>query len=205
MAMATRTIRFQLPSLVTRCQSSEPIKQIQIQQRPRGGDLAENGKIVLQPRLCTLRSYGSEPGAMVVARKDGGDGGGGGGGGSEAELATPFFETLNDYIESSKKSQDFETISGRLAMIVFAATVAEEVVTGNSLFKKLDVEGLSEAIGAGLGAMGFAAIFAWLTISRNRVGRIFTVSCNSFIDSLVDQIVDGLFYDTEPSDWSDDL
>ncbi|KFK32850.1 hypothetical protein AALP_AA6G295100 [Arabis alpina] len=196
MAMATRTIRCQLPSLITRCESSEPIKQIQIQQRPRGGDLAENGKIVLQPRLCTLRSYGSE---MVVTRKDGGDGG------SETEIASPFFETLTDYIESSKKSQDFETISGRLAMIVFAATVAEEVVTGNSLFKKLDVEGLSEAIGAGLGAMGFAAIFAWLTISRNRVGRIFTVSCNSFIDSLVDQIVDGLFYDTEPSDWSDEI
>ncbi|CAA7042000.1 unnamed protein product [Microthlaspi erraticum] len=204
MAMATRAIRYQLPfprSTVPRCESSEPTKQIQIQQRPRGGDLAENGKIVLQPRLCTLRSYGSE---MVVARKDGGDGGGGGGG-SEPELASPFFETLTDYIESSKKSQDFETISGRLAMIVFAATVAEEVVTGNSLFKKLDVEGLSEAIGAGLGAMGFAAVFAWLTISRNRVGKIFTVSCNSFIDSLVDQIVDGLFYDTEPSDWSDEI
>ncbi|VVB02471.1 unnamed protein product [Arabis nemorensis] len=199
MAMATRAIRCQLPSLITRCDSSEPIKQIQIQQRPRGSDLAENGKILLQPRLCTLRSYGSE---MVVARKDGGYGGGGG---SETEIASPFFETLTDYIESSKKSQDFETISGRLAMIVFAATVAEEVVTGNSLFKKLDVEGLSEAIGAGLGAMGFAAIFAWLTISRNRVGRIFTVSCNSFIDSLVDQIVDGLFYDTEPSDWSDEI
>ncbi|CAG7866582.1 unnamed protein product, partial [Brassica rapa] len=199
MAMATRAIRCQLPSLVTRCESSEPIKQIQIQQRPRGGDLAENGKIVLQPRLCTLRSYGSE---MIVAKKDGG---GGGDEGSEVELASPFFETLTDYIESSKKSQDFETISGRLAMIVFAATVAEEVVTGNSLFKKLDVEGLSEAIGAGLGAMGCAAVFAWLTISRKRVGRIFTVSCNSFIDSLVDQIVDGLFYDTKPSDWSDEI
>ena len=111
MAMATRAIRCQVPSLVTRCESSEPIKQIQIQQRPRGGDLAENGKIVLQPRLCTLRSYGSE---MIVAKKDGGRGGDEG---SEVELASPFFETLTDYIESSKKSQDFETISGRLAMV----------------------------------------------------------------------------------------
>lgn len=113
MAMATRAIRYQLPlprSVGPRCESSEPIKQVQIQQRPRGGDLAENGKIVLQPRLCTLRSYGSD---MVIAKKDGGDGGGG----SEVELASPFFETLTDYIESSKKSQDFETISGRLAMV----------------------------------------------------------------------------------------
>lgn len=115
MAMATRAIRCQLPSprsLSPRCESSEPIKQIQIQQRPRGGDLAENGKIVLQPRLCTLRSYGSD---MVIAKRDGGDGGGG----SEVDLSSssPFFETLTDYIESSKKSQDFETISGRLAMV----------------------------------------------------------------------------------------
>jgi len=52
---------------------------------------------------------------MVIAKKDGGDGGGGG---SDVELASPFFETLTDYIESSKKSQDFETISGRLAMVI---------------------------------------------------------------------------------------
>lgn len=51
---------------------------------------------------------------MIVAKKDGG---GGGDEGSEVELASPFFETLTDYIESSKKSQDFETISGRLAMV----------------------------------------------------------------------------------------
>lgn len=41
---------------------------------------------------------------------------------------------------------------------MFAATVTEEIVTGNSLFKKLDVEGLSEAIAAGLGAMGCADV-----------------------------------------------
>lgn len=114
--MATRAIRPSPRLSVTRCESSEPIKQIQIQQRPRGGDSAENGKIVLQPRLCTLRSYGSE---MIVAKKDGVIGGGGGDEGSEVELASPFFETLTDYIESSKKSQDFETISGRLAMVKY--------------------------------------------------------------------------------------
>ena len=31
--------------------------------------------------------------------------------------APPFFASLADYIESSRKSQDFETISGRLAMV----------------------------------------------------------------------------------------
>lgn len=53
---------------------------------------------------------------MIVAKKD--VVGGGDEGSDEVELASPFFETLTDYIESSKKSQDFETISGRLAMVV---------------------------------------------------------------------------------------
>ncbi|XP_010526633.1 PREDICTED: stress enhanced protein 2, chloroplastic [Tarenaya hassleriana] len=202
MATVARLIRCQLPrsrSVVPRSQSSEPIQQLQVQ-RSRSGDLVENGNIVLQPRLCTLRSYGSDRGPVIVARRDGS-----GDGGAAVEEASPFFETLSEYIESSKKSQDFEIITGRIAMIVFAATVTEEIVTGNSVFKKLDVEGLSEAIGACLGAMGCAAIFAWLTIARNRVGGIFTVSCNSFIDSLIDQIVDGLFYESELSDWADDV
>ncbi len=117
----------------------------------------------------------------------------------------PFFATLSEYIESSKKSQDLEIISGRLAMIVFAGTVTMEVVTGNSLFRKMDLQGIAEAAGVCLGAVTCAAVFAWFSSARNRVGRIFAIKCNTLIDSLIDQIVDGLFYDTELSDWSDEL
>ncbi|CAK7337929.1 unnamed protein product [Dovyalis caffra] len=159
---------------------------------------AENGKIVLQPRLCTLRSYGQDGYGVVKIspRKDGGD---------HEKVVSPFFETLSEYIESSKKSQDFEIISGRLAMIVFAATVTTEVVTGNSVFRKMDLQGIAEAVGVCLGAVTCAAIFAWFSSARNRVGRIFTIGCNTFIDSLIDEIVDGLFYESEPSDWSDEI
>ncbi|KAG5245268.1 stress enhanced protein [Salix suchowensis] len=161
-------------------------------------NIAENGKIMLQPRLCTLRSYGQDGFGVVKtsARKECGD---------HDEAVSPFFETLSEYIESSKKSQDFEIISGRLAMIVFAATVTTEVVTGNSVFRKMDLEGIEEAVGVCLGAVTGAAIFAWFSSARSRVGRIFTIGCNTFIDSLIDEIVDGLFYDTEPSDWSDEI
>lgn len=72
------------------------------------GELSlEDGKIVLQPRLCTLRSYSSDrlSTAVIRTRRD-----------SSGE-ASPFFETLSKYIESSKKSHDFEIISGRLAMV----------------------------------------------------------------------------------------
>ncbi|XVF61753.1 hypothetical protein PTKIN_Ptkin08bG0155900 [Pterospermum kingtungense] len=148
----------------------------------------ENGKIVLQPRLCTLRSYGSDRGGVLKTRRE------------EGDEVSPFFETLSEYIESTQKSQDFEIISGRFAMIVFAATVITELVTGNTLFRKMDLQGIAEAVGVCLGAMTCAAAFAWLSSARNKVGRIFTVSCNSFIDSVIDQIVDGLFYESDASD-----
>ncbi|CAK9142271.1 unnamed protein product [Ilex paraguariensis] len=89
--------------------------------------------------------------------------------------------------------------------ICLQGTVAMEVVTGNSLFRKMDVQGIAEAAGVCLGAITCAAMFAWFSSARSRVGRIFTLSCNTFIDSLIEQIVDGLFYDGEPSDRSDEM
>ncbi|GMH06643.1 hypothetical protein Nepgr_008483 [Nepenthes gracilis] len=156
----------------------------------------EKVKIVLQPRLCTLRSYASDRGGVIRTRRNGDDGG---------DDLSPFLVNLYEYIESSKKSHDFEIISGRLAMLVFAATIGVEFVTGNSVFRKMDFQGIAEAAGVCLGAVTCAAIFAWFSSARSKVGRIFTLSCNSFIDSLIDNIVDGLFYESEFSDWSDEI
>ena len=69
-----------------------------------------NTNIVLQPRLCTLRSYGSDRFGVIKTPREGGDD------------VSPFFAALSDYIESSKKSQDFEIISGRLAMVWYLYT-----------------------------------------------------------------------------------
>ncbi|CAA0806411.1 Stress enhanced protein 2- chloroplastic [Striga hermonthica] len=159
-------------------------------QRLRGA--AEGGgKIVLQPRVCTLRSFGGERGGGVIRAN------------VENEVSR-FFGTLSDYVESSKKSHDFEIMSGRLAMIVFAATVGVEIVTGNSVFRKLDLQGLEEGAGACLAAIASAATFAWFSSNRKKVGSIFTTGCNTFIDALVDQIVDGLFYETDINDCPND-
>lgn len=70
-----------------------------------------NAKLMLQPRLCTLRSYGEDRFAVVKTRKDG------------VDEVSPFFETLSEYIESSKKSHDFEIISGRLAMVRISSSI----------------------------------------------------------------------------------
>ncbi|KAK7358916.1 hypothetical protein VNO77_00857 [Canavalia gladiata] len=194
---ATRVTHCQLRSgrpAVRAREQGGPVQVTIPKLKPAEADQGTNTNIVLQPRLCTLRSYGSDRVGVIKTRKEGGDD------------VSPFFATLSEYIESSKKSHDFEIISGRLAMLVFAATVTMEVVTGNSVFRKMDIEGITEAGGVCLGAVTCAALFAWFSSARNRVGRIFTVSCNAFIDSVIDQIVDGLFYDNEESgDWSDEL
>ncbi|XP_077213623.1 stress enhanced protein 2 [Tasmannia lanceolata] len=151
----------------------------------------QSAKILLQPRLCTLRSYGSGRDDLVRTRRD-------------ADVS-PFLASLSDYIENSRKTQDFEIFSGRLAMVVFAGAMTVEVVTGNSLFRKMDLQGIAEAGGVCLGAIICAAAFAWFSSARTRVGRIFTLGCNTFVDSLIDNLIDGLFYENELSDWSDEL
>ncbi|KAK9713329.1 hypothetical protein RND81_06G020100 [Saponaria officinalis] len=193
-------------SRVIHCEMQPPaVPKQQTAASPRlGSESPDQVKIVLQPRLCTLRSYGpSHRGSGIIKTltrsKDFGDDFSNGG----EEPMSPFFANLYEYIESSKKSQDFEIITGRLAMIVFAATIGLELATGNSVFKKMDVQGLAEGLGACLASVTCAAAFAYSSSARKRVGRIFTLSYNAFIDTLIDNIIDGLFYDDD-GDGDDD-
>ncbi|XP_042410530.1 stress enhanced protein 2, chloroplastic-like [Zingiber officinale] len=162
-----------------------PTRGVRLPEPPAGG-----GKIVLQPRLCTLRSYGgNDAGVMRKSEKD----------------ASPFFASLADYIESSRKSQQFEIASGRLAMVALAAAVSVELVTGNSIFKKLDLQQIAEAGGVCVAVIVCAATFAWISSARTRIRQMITLGCNSFVDSLIDSAVEALFCDSELSDWSDEM
>ncbi|XP_028755140.1 stress enhanced protein 2, chloroplastic-like [Neltuma alba] len=197
MASSARVAHCQLRPPAPSVRSKEQFVPGQIPvPKPKPAEL-EATNIVLQPRLCNLRSYGSDrSGGVIRTRNDGVD---------AADDVSPFFATLSEYIESSRKSHDFEIISGRLAMLVFAGTLTMEIVTGNSVFRKMEMEGIVEAGGVCLGAVAFAAIFAWFSSARNRVSKAFTIGCNTFIDSVIDRIVDSLFYESELSDWSDEL
>jgi hypothetical protein len=75
--------------------------------KPRSPNLTTEAdkKIILQPRLCTLRSYGPDIRDAVVKLE------------RQSDDASQFFASLTNYIESSKKSHDYETIIGRLAMV----------------------------------------------------------------------------------------
>lgn len=113
MATVARAIRSELlsnkPEAIPRRElgGQAPVQRVKLD------GLAEN-KILLQPRLCTLRSYGSDRGGVLKTRKE------------EAETppeggeVSSFYDILSEYIESSKKSQDFEIISGRLAMVLIS-------------------------------------------------------------------------------------
>ncbi|KAI9116931.1 hypothetical protein K1719_011930 [Acacia pycnantha] len=199
MASPARVAHFQMRLLEPTVRSKEQLVPVQISiPKPKLVE-PEATNIVLQPRLCNLRSYSSDwSGSLIRTRKDDVDGG------ADDDVST-FFAMLSEYIESSQRSHDFEIISGRLAMMVFAGTVTMEIVTGNSVFRKMEVEGIVEAGGVCLGAVAFAAMFAWFSSARNRVSKMFKIGCNTFIDSVIDQIVDTLFYESELSDWSDEL
>lgn len=117
-----------------------------------------------------------------------------------------IFITLNIILVSSNMLHaTLVTLYILLLQVVFVGTITVETVTGNSVFRKMDLQGIAEAAGICLAAVSCAAIFACFSSARNRVGRIFTIGCNSFIDNLIDQIVDGLFYESELGDWSDDV
>lgn len=99
--------------------SDKPAAPLQVQ-KPKLVELpqtaTDNGKIVLQPRLCTLRSYSGDRLGVIKAKNIvNGD-----------DQVSPFFAILSEYIESSKKSQDFEIISGRLAMVRLTFSMASE-------------------------------------------------------------------------------
>lgn len=120
MALAARPVFCQLKSQkpAPAVQRPEPAP---IQKLPTPTTTDNNGKIVLQPRLCTLRSYGGDRAGVIKTKSGSGGGGDGAADGYGEGDVSMFFATLSEYIESSKNSQDFEIISGRLAMVFLSS------------------------------------------------------------------------------------
>ncbi|KAG6519371.1 hypothetical protein ZIOFF_022864 [Zingiber officinale] len=86
----------------------------------------------------------------------------------------------------------------RRLWVAFAAEVFVEVVAGNSIFKKLDLQQIAEAGGGVRGGHR-------LRSARTRIRQMITLGCNNFVDSLIDNAVEALFCDSELSDWFDEM
>lgn len=131
------------------------------------------------PKFTTLRPFG-EAGAGVMTGLEG-----------------SLFELLAANIEATADLKRFETLSGRLAMMAFFVAIGVEITTGNSVFKGIDVKELGQfAAFAGVAtvtAAGFA--FAWR--SRSDVASSLSKGALKLLDTAVDNVIDGLFYDDE--------
>lgn len=102
-----------------------------------------------------------------------------------------------DYTRLTHVLCRFETLSGRMAMMAFFFAIGVEIVTGNSIFKGIDVKELMQFAAlsglATLTAAGFA--FAWR--ARSDVASSLSKGALKLVDAAVDNVIDGLFYDDE--------
>lgn len=137
-------------------------------------------KVNLPPRMCTLREFGE---GMVAVDSD-------------AQVST-FFQSLAANIEFSAKVQDWEILSGRLAMMVFASAVLVEAVTGNSVFEKMDPQRLLEVCAAVLASIFVAAGFAVALQAKTRVAYTVSKGYENLMNTLIDNVIDSLLFDRE--------
>lgn len=131
------------------------------------------------PKFTTLRPFGD------------------GGAGVMSGLEGSLFELLAANIQATADLKRFETLSGRMAMLAFFVAIGVEIVTGNSVFKGIDVKELGQFAAlsglAALTAAGFA--FAWR--ARSDVASSLSRGALKLVDAAVDNVIDGLFYDEE--------
>lgn len=115
------------------------------------------------------------------------------------QTVSSFFRSLAANIEFSARIQDWEILSGRFAMMVFASAVLVEALTGSSVFEKLDPQRLIEICAAVvvsiLGAAGFALAWQAKTRAAYTMSKGYENLINAFIDNVIDEL---LFDDEEP-------
>jgi hypothetical protein len=131
------------------------------------------------PKFSTLRNFG-EGGAAVMSGLEG-----------------SVLELLAANVQATADLKRFETLSGRMAMMAFFVAIGIEVVTGNSVFKGIDIKDLGEFAAlsgvATLTAAGFA--FAWR--ARTDVASTLSKGALKLVDTAVDNMIDGLFFEED--------
>jgi len=145
------------------------------------------------PRHCTLREFGEgvdDTQLMlrpIRVRSSNGSG--------EAPQAT-VLELIAANAEASAQVSSFETVAGRAAMMGFLMATVDESVTGTSLFQDIDADALVPflmLLAAVCAAAGSAAL-AWQ--ASNHVAGILQRGCRNIVDTAVDNIIEGLFFES---------
>ncbi|BBN03903.1 hypothetical protein MPTK1_3g00500 [Marchantia polymorpha subsp. ruderalis] len=144
---------------------------------------SRSGKIrnkpVQPPRFATLRAFGEAGGNGVVT----GFGG------------TSVFELLAASIEASKQVRNWEVLSGRLAMLALSIAIGVEFCTGNSVFEGVNLTELQGAAALCAVATVSAASFAYAWRAKADVVSMMSRNYKTMMDSALDNLIDGLFFD----------
>lgn len=82
-------------------------------------------------------------------------------------------------------------------MVVFASALGLEAVTGNTVFQKLDPHKILQVAGAFVMSSVLAAGFAVAWRAKSRVAYTVSKGYESLVNGLIDNVVDGLFFDDE--------
>eukprot|EP00245_Coleochaete_scutata_P014437 TRINITY_DN614_c0_g2_i1.p1 TRINITY_DN614_c0_g2~~TRINITY_DN614_c0_g2_i1.p1 ORF type:complete len:248 (-),score=56.21 TRINITY_DN614_c0_g2_i1:651-1394(-) len=107
-------------------------------------------------------------------------------------------ELLVANVQAKVQMEDFEVFSGRMAMMIFFSAVLVESLTGDGVFSGIDGESLAAvAFIAVAGAAGTA--FLAMGARSKEVAAILAAGCKNLVDSAVDNVIEGLFFDAGPA------
>lgn len=153
------------------------------------------------PRLCTLQEFKelSEGGDLLAST-------------STARRSEPtsnslkFYDLLVANARATVQVEDFETLSGRLAMLGLATALGNEFLTGHSLFSGIDVESLGKVLCCCALIAVSAAGLAVAKRGKAQVASLLTTGCKNVVDFAVDRVIEGLFFDDSDAvaAWKDD-
>eukprot|EP00271_Cylindrocystis_brebissonii_P022567 TRINITY_DN8730_c0_g1_i1.p1 TRINITY_DN8730_c0_g1~~TRINITY_DN8730_c0_g1_i1.p1 ORF type:complete len:272 (+),score=44.84 TRINITY_DN8730_c0_g1_i1:448-1263(+) len=110
-------------------------------------------------------------------------------------LASPLLGLLAATAEATSQVSDFETLSGRAAMIGLTAALGVEFFTGNGVFSGLDVIAFGQLLAACLAASGAAASLAVGWRSKQHVSNLLSSGYLQTVDWVVDMVMEGLLFD----------
>ncbi|EFJ11704.1 LHC-related protein [Selaginella moellendorffii] len=141
------------------------------------------------PRLCTLRAFSQDGGDSVAM-------------GSAWDSATitsssAFLKQLAASVQATAQAQDFETLSGRFAMVAFAVALGLEFVTGNNVFKGIEVKELGETLGFSAACVISMAAFSAAWGAKKRIGLYMTKGCQDLVEFILTDTIDAIFYDQD--------
>lgn len=140
-------------------------------------------RVYLPPRLCNLNEFGTMRTPSERPLHD--------------DIHSGFFASLSAIIDLSAQVQNWEVLSGRLAMTVFASALMLEALTGNSVFEKMESHRLLEYVGATLVSILVAAGFAVALQAKSRVAYSVSKGYEKLINGFIDNVVDSLLFDDE--------